>query len=119
MAPVSGLSHLSNPIASPEQLANTASQLDGVPANLEESIRYASQRLMQAAGISLRLPQDIIAQAIVIFTRFWLGPDGGSLLQFDSKVVSFIYCSLIASDTSSRKSQQLRSISCASPALTL
>jgi len=86
MAPVSGLSHLSNPLATPKQLANSASQLDGIPAELEDSIRYASQRLIQAAGVSLRLPQDVIAQAQVIFTRFWLGPDGGSLLRFDSKV---------------------------------
>jgi len=86
MAPITGLSHLSNPLATPKQLANSASQLDGLPADLEDSIRYACQRLIQAAGVSLRLPQEMIAQALVIFTRFWLGPDGGSLLRFDGKV---------------------------------
>src|SRR5436305_12891196 len=73
MAPAAPqLSHLSNPLATPEQLVSSGSQLDGIPSDLEDSIRYASVRLTQAAGILLRLPQDIIAQAIVTFTRFWI-----------------------------------------------
>ena len=86
MAPVvTGLSHLTNPLVTPEQLATSSSQLDGVPLDLEVSLHYAGARLTQVAGILLRLPQDIIAQAIVIFTRFWVG-EGGSLLEFGVKV---------------------------------
>ena len=79
-------SHLSNPLASADQLSSSASQLDGVPADLETSIRFAGARLTQAAGILLRLPQDVVAQAIVIFTRFWLGSEGGSLREYSAKV---------------------------------
>jgi len=42
--------------------------------------------MIQAAGILLRLPQHMLAEAIVIFTRFWLGPTGGSLVQINAKV---------------------------------
>ncbi|KAI9673850.1 MAG: hypothetical protein M1817_002056 [Caeruleum heppii] len=85
MAPIS---HLSNPLATPEQLSTSASRLDGVPLDLERSVHFAGARLTQAAGILLRLPQDIIAQAIIIFTRFWIGSDGGSLRQYSTKDVS-------------------------------
>ncbi|OJD39767.1 cyclin domain-containing protein [Diplodia corticola] len=81
-------SHLSNPLATPAQLAQSGSQLDGVPTDLEDSIRFAGQRLTQAAGILLRLPQDIVAQAIVVFTRFWIGSEGGSLKDYGAKDVS-------------------------------
>lgn len=94
MAPepsISGLSHLLNPLASSLQLETSASQLDGVPRHLEDSIRFETSRLVQAAGILLRLPQEIIAQCIVILQRFWTGPDGGSLLENDSKVCLNIY----------------------------
>ncbi|KAB2576517.1 Cyclin-L2 [Lasiodiplodia theobromae] len=81
-------SHLSNPLATPDQLAQSGSQLDGIPPDLEDSIRFAGQRLTQAAGILLRLPQDIVAQAIVVYTRFWIGPEGGSLKDYGAKDVS-------------------------------
>ncbi|KAF1812734.1 hypothetical protein P152DRAFT_396402 [Eremomyces bilateralis CBS 781.70] len=71
---------LANPLATPEQLSISSSQLDGVPADLERSIIHAGQKLIQYAGILLRLPQEIITQAIVIFTRYWVGAEGGSLL---------------------------------------
>jgi len=71
---------LSNPLATVEQLSNSSSQLDGVPSDLESSLRFAGAQLTQAAGILLRLPQEVIAQAIVIFTRFYAGPEGGSFL---------------------------------------
>ncbi|KAI9825084.1 MAG: hypothetical protein M1832_001404 [Thelocarpon impressellum] len=80
--------HLSNPLATAEQLSSSGSVLDGVPAELEASIRFAGARLTQAAGILLELSQDIIAQAVVIFIRFWLGPEGGSFRQYDGKDVS-------------------------------
>ena len=69
---------LSNPLVTVEQLSTSSSQLDGIPADLETSLRFAGAQLTQAAGILLRLPQEIIAQAIVIFYRFYVGPEGGS-----------------------------------------
>lgn len=88
MAPITELSHLLNPLATPAQLETSSSQLDGVPKDLEDSVRFETSRLLQAAGILLHLPQEIIAQAIVILQRFWSGPDGGSMLDYDSKVSS-------------------------------
>ncbi|KJF60488.1 cyclin domain-containing protein [Coccidioides immitis RS] len=79
---------LSNSLATPTQLATSSSSLDGIPADLETSIRYAGVRLTQAAGVLLRLPQDIISQAIVFFTRFWIGPEGGSLAIHGAKDIS-------------------------------
>ena len=81
-----GLKHLSNALATPDQLSNSSSSIDGVPSDLETSIRCAGAQLTQAAGVLLHIPQDIIAQAIVIFTRFWLGADGGSLRIYSAKV---------------------------------
>ncbi|KAL2055604.1 hypothetical protein ABVK25_003846 [Lepraria finkii] len=72
------LSSLSNPLATIEQLSTSSSQLDGVPADLESSLRFAGAQLTQAAGILLRLPQEIIAQAVVILYRFYVGSEGGS-----------------------------------------
>src|SRR5437762_1127087 len=86
MGPVHILDHLSNPLVTPAQLVNSSSSLDGIPAELETSVLYAGAQLTQAAGVLLRLPQDIIAQAIVIFTRFWIGPEGGSLGTYAAKV---------------------------------
>ncbi|KAJ6169692.1 hypothetical protein N7497_002535 [Penicillium chrysogenum] len=87
MAP-NGLKHLSNALATPDQLSNSSSSIDNVPSDLETSIRCAGAQLTQAAGILLHLSQDVIAQAIVIFTRFWLGADGGSLRIYSVKDVS-------------------------------
>lgn len=78
MAPDSSLNSLSNPLVTVEQLEITASQLDGVPVDLERSLRYQGALLTQAAGVLLKLPQDIIAQAIIIYTRFYVGSEGGS-----------------------------------------
>lgn len=97
MAPISELSHLLNPLATSLQLETSASQLDGVPKDLEDSIRFNAAQLTQAAGILLRLPQEIIAQSIVLLQRFWVGPDGGSLLEHDSKVSAT--CQAMVSET--------------------
>lgn len=83
-----GLMHLSNALASAEQLSTSSSAIDGVASDLETSVRFAGAQLTQAAGILLRLSQDIIAQAIVTFTRFWIGPEGGSLRIYSVKVGS-------------------------------
>ncbi|KAL8856473.1 MAG: hypothetical protein Q9178_006943 [Gyalolechia marmorata] len=79
---------LSNSLATVEQLSSSSSGLDGIPLALESSIRYAGLQITQAAGILLRLPQEIIAQAMVIFTRFYIGPEGGSFRTNGAKDVS-------------------------------
>jgi hypothetical protein len=79
-------SPLANPLATVAQLEESGSRLDGVPADLENSIRFAGARLTQAAGILLRLPQEVIAQAVVVFMRFWIGSEGGSLVELGAKV---------------------------------
>ncbi|KAE8150718.1 autophagocytosis associated protein [Aspergillus avenaceus] len=83
-----GLKFLSNALATPEQLFSHSSAIDGVAPELETSIRFAGTQLTQAAGVLLRLSQDIIAQAIVTYTRFWMGPEGGSLRIYSAKDVS-------------------------------
>lgn len=79
-------SPLANPLATVAQLETSGSQLDGIPIDLENSVRFDGARLTQAAGILLRLPQEVIAQAIVVFMRFWVGPEGGSLAEFGAQV---------------------------------
>ena len=76
MAPIQGLDSLSNALATLAQLSTSSSSLDGVSTDLEASVRFAGSLLTQAAGVLLRLPQEVIAQAVVIFTRFWIGPEG-------------------------------------------
>ena len=83
---VDGLSSLTNPLATVEQLSNSSSSLDGVPPSLESSVRYAGLQITQAAGILLRLPQEIVAQAMGIFTRFYIGSEGGSFRVNSAKV---------------------------------
>ena len=77
---------LSHPLATVEQLSTSASQLDGIPPDLERQLRYHAARLTQAAGILLRLPQTTIAEAVVILTRFYTGPEGGSFALHSIKV---------------------------------
>lgn len=79
-------SPLANPLASVAQLETSGSRLDGVPREMEDSIRFAGARLTQAAGVLLRLPQAVVAEALVVFMRFWAGPEGGSLAEFGAEV---------------------------------
>ncbi|KIN07768.1 hypothetical protein OIDMADRAFT_151590 [Oidiodendron maius Zn] len=65
------MSHLSNPLATAEQLHQRA-LVNSLPAEIQDSIRYYTARLTQAAGILLRLPQDITAQANILLYRYWL-----------------------------------------------
>ena len=81
-------SPLANPLATVAQLEESGSRLDGVPVDLENSVRFAGARLTQAAGILLRLPQEVTAQAMVVFMRFWVGSEGGSLVELGAKVSS-------------------------------
>jgi hypothetical protein len=78
---------LSNPLATPSQLTTSGSQLDGVPADLERSALFLGARLTLMAGVLLRQPPDGVAQAVVLFTRFWLGAEGGSLRDHSVKAV--------------------------------
>lgn len=82
----SDFSTITNPLATVAQLQTSGSQLDGIPADLEDSLLFAGAALTQSAGVLLRLPQDVIAKAIVIFQRFWLGPEGGSMREYGAKV---------------------------------
>ncbi|KAF8543217.1 cyclin-like protein [Trichophaea hybrida] len=66
------VSLLSNPLATAEQLAISPSQSDGLPADLEVSLRWAGSTLIQSAGILLRRPQPTIATAIILLQRFYL-----------------------------------------------
>jgi hypothetical protein len=89
-------STLSNPLATPDQLLSSASRLDGVPKELETSAIFLGARLTQCAGILLRLSQETIAQAIVVYTRFWVGPKGGSLRRYAVKDVAAASLYLVA-----------------------
>ncbi|KAH6671789.1 cyclin-like protein [Halenospora varia] len=68
------MSHLSNPLATAEQLYLHVSS-SALPIELQDSIRFYTARLTQAAGILLQLPQDITAQANVLLYRYWLVDD--------------------------------------------
>jgi hypothetical protein len=77
------MSHLSNPLATADQLYQNTS-VNCLPIELQDSIRFYTARLTQAAGILLRLPQDITAQANVLLFRYWLVDD---LLQHEFSVL--------------------------------
>lgn len=88
MSTISQPSQLANPLATVAKLEGTASQLQGIPQEIEHFARFDAARLTQAAGILLRLPQEIVAQSIIILQRFYVGADGGSLLEHDIIVCS-------------------------------
>ena len=88
MASISQPSQLANPLATVAKLETTASQLQGIPQDIEHFARFDAARLTQAAGILLRLPQEIIAQSIIVLQRFYVGADGGSWLEQDLLVCS-------------------------------
>lgn len=88
MATISQPSQLANPLATVAKLEGTASQLQGIPQEIEHFARFDAARLTQAAGILLRLPQEIVAQSIIILQRYYVGADGGSLLENDILVCS-------------------------------
>ncbi|KAH7386555.1 cyclin-like protein, partial [Cadophora sp. MPI-SDFR-AT-0126] len=97
------MSHLINPLATTAQLiSNPSSHL---PTEIQDSIRFYTARLTQAAGILLRLPQDITAQANVLLFRYWL-VDGMMEWEFSDVSAATLY--LTAKISSSPRS--LRSI---------
>lgn len=66
MAPVSAVERLSNPLISSKQLLNFKS----LESEEDQSLRFAQYQLTSAAGILLRLSQEVIAQSIVLLQRF-------------------------------------------------
>ena len=68
------MKHMTNPLASVEQLYQRK-QLDTLPQDLQDVIFFTTQNLTQAAGILLRLPQAVTAQANVILARYWLSEE--------------------------------------------
>lgn len=65
------MSHLANPLATPEQLYHRSSYSD-LPQDIQEVVFFTTQCLTQAAGLLLDLPQSVTAQANVILARYWL-----------------------------------------------
>ena len=65
------MSHMTNPLATAEQLYRRSS-LSALPPDLQDTIFFATQCLTQAAGLLLRLPQSVTAQANVVLARYWL-----------------------------------------------
>lgn len=65
------MAHLANPLVSPEQLASSRRINDALPVSAQDLIRFSTARLTQAAGILLRLPQSVSAQAVVLLYRYW------------------------------------------------
>ncbi|KAL2132077.1 hypothetical protein VTI74DRAFT_4255 [Chaetomium olivicolor] len=65
------MSHMTNPLASSDQLFHRRS-FGALPIELQETILFATQCLTQAAGILLQLPQSVTAQANVLLARYWL-----------------------------------------------
>ncbi|KAI1633972.1 cyclin-like protein [Biscogniauxia mediterranea] len=65
------MAHMTNPLATVEQLYRRTS-FSALPSDLQDAIFFATQCLTQAAGILLRIPQSVTAQANVILARYWL-----------------------------------------------
>lgn len=65
------MAHLTNPLVSPEQLASCTRINDALPQSAQDLIRFSTAKLTQAAGILLRLPQSVSAQAVVVLYRYW------------------------------------------------
>lgn len=77
-------SPLANPLATLDQLRWNVSG-DTVSGEVRDLIKYEASRLISTAGILLRLPQNLIAQAIVLLCRYWTTP-GISMLDHDARV---------------------------------
>jgi hypothetical protein len=60
----------------------------------------------------LRLPQEVIAQAIIIFARFWVGPEGGSLSEFGAEVSCSLHRTNIIEANPFTANISLLSLSC-------
>ncbi|KAI6247592.1 Cyclin-L1 [Erysiphe necator] len=92
------MSQLSNPLVTVSQLFHGVNLNNQIPPELQESIRFYTARLTQAAGILLRLPQNITAQANVLLFRYWAEVD---LLKYEFSEVSAAVIYLTAKISSS------------------
>ncbi|KAI0840882.1 cyclin-like protein [Hypoxylon sp. FL0890] len=65
------MAHMTNPLATVDQLYQRTS-FSALPSDLQDIIFFTTQCLTQAAGILLRIPQSVTAQANVVLARYWL-----------------------------------------------
>ncbi|KAI1142268.1 cyclin-like protein [Hypoxylon sp. FL0543] len=65
------MAHMTNPLATVDQLYQRTS-FSALPSDLQDIIFFATQTLTQAAGVLLRIPQSVTAQANVVLARYWL-----------------------------------------------
>ncbi|KAK6368105.1 hypothetical protein LTS17_009845 [Exophiala oligosperma] len=84
MSSVSVLEQLSNPLITSNQLLNFKS----LESEEDQSLRFAQYQLTSAAGILLRLRQEIIAQAIVLLQRFLVASSPEEREGFSAKTYS-------------------------------
>ncbi|KAI1275268.1 cyclin [Xylaria sp. FL0933] len=66
------MAHMTNPLATVDQLYKRTASFGALPSDLQDAIFFATQTLTQAAGLLLRLPQSVTAQANVVLARYWL-----------------------------------------------
>lgn len=85
MAPITSLEHLANPLVTAEQLYSLQDD-DGSRAENGQSLRFTQALLSQAAGVLLRLPQEVIATSLVLLQRFWSECHGQGHATADLKV---------------------------------
>ncbi|KAI0206532.1 cyclin-like protein [Astrocystis sublimbata] len=66
------MSHMTNSLATVDQLYRRTASFGALPSDLQDAIFFATQSLTQAAGLLLRIPQFVTAQASVVLARYWL-----------------------------------------------
>jgi cyclin L len=91
MAPTASLEHLTNPLVTAEQLQSLQDD-DRSRAENGQSSRFVQAILSQAAGILLRLPQEVIATSLVLLQRFWIEGHGQGHAAADLKVNETVLC---------------------------
>ena len=69
------LASLSNPLVTAEQLSTLRQSGSSYWTEDAQSSRFVQAQLTQAAGVLLRLPQEVVANAIVILQRLWIHYD--------------------------------------------
>lgn len=69
------LEYLANHLVTAEQL-HLLQDEDRSRTHNGPSLRFAQALLTQAAGVLLRLPQEVIATALVVLQRFWVEGHG-------------------------------------------
>lgn len=91
MAPITEVEHLTNPLVTVEQLYSLQDD-DRNHTENGQSVRFAQALLTQAAGILLRLPQEVVATSLVLLQRFWLENLGQGHAAADLKVHKLLEC---------------------------